>query len=88
MENIHVELMVVKVPKRVAYKPKPAVPIPKKTGPVYKVTYDYEATDDTQLSLVKGETIDIVEEGEENGWWLGKIGGVEGWVPSAFLEKQ
>ena len=56
-------------------------------GNLYKVNYAYTANGANQLTISIGDTIDVVKEGDAGGWWLGKLNGVEGWVPSAYIEK-
>ena len=53
----------------------------------YKVLYAYAANGANQLSINVGDIIEIVKEGDAGGWWLGKLRGQEGWVPSAYIEK-
>ena len=53
----------------------------------YKVLYAYASTAANQLSINVGDVLEIVRQGDPGGWWLAKKGGVEGWVPSAYIEK-
>ena len=39
------------------------------------------------LNFAEGVSVEVVEK-SPNGWWLGKIGGVEGWIPSSYLGKR
>lgn len=39
------------------------------------------------LNFTEGMSVEVVEKAP-NGWWLGKIGGVEGWIPSSYLGKR
>lgn len=39
------------------------------------------------LNFAEGVSVEVVEKAP-NGWWLGKIGGIEGWVPSSYLGKR
>ena len=50
-----------------------------------KVTFDYEAQDDDELTLHVGDVIDFMCEVEE-GWWRGKLNGRVGVFPSNFVE--
>ncbi|TCD65471.1 hypothetical protein EIP91_002589 [Steccherinum ochraceum] len=49
--------------------------------------YDYEATDEDQLSFRRNEVLDIVQQ-EASGWWaaLRESDGTVGWIPSAFVD--
>eukprot|EP01084_Bolivina_argentea_P051980 95529_1 len=49
--------------------------------------YDYDATDDTQLTFKEGDTIIVLEE-DEGGWFLGRLqDGTEGYFPSTYIEQ-
>ena len=48
--------------------------------------YSYEAQDDDELSLEAGQIVEILVE-HENGWWLGRVNGVEGFIPSNYVKK-
>ncbi|KAL9968627.1 hypothetical protein ACROYT_G020739 [Oculina patagonica] len=50
-----------------------------------KVTFDYEAMDEDELTLHVGDMIDFMCEVEE-GWWRGKLNGKVGVFPSNFVE--
>lgn len=50
-----------------------------------KVTFDYEAQDEDELTLHVGDMIDFICEVEE-GWWRGKLNGKIGVFPSNFVE--
>ncbi|OBT56951.1 hypothetical protein VE04_03195 [Pseudogymnoascus sp. 24MN13] len=49
--------------------------------------YDFEGQSANELSFKKDEVVDIVQK-ENNGWWLAKINGREGWAPSAYLKEE
>ena len=46
--------------------------------------YGVEAADAGQLTFAAGDIIEIVREGEPNGWWEGSMGEQAGWFPSSF----
>jgi len=48
--------------------------------------YNYEATNDTELSFRQGEYVGIIEEGED-GWCTGELNGAEGLFPSNYIQK-
>ena len=49
------------------------------------VIKDFEAEKDSnQLSLKKGETIQIIGK-DDSGWWMATNGELTGWVPPSFL---
>lgn len=39
------------------------------------------------LNFTEGVSVEVVDKAP-NGWWLGKIGGKEGWIPSSYLGKR
>ncbi|ELP87121.1 proline-serine-threonine phosphatase interacting protein, putative [Entamoeba invadens IP1] len=60
--------------------------IPTPTKPIIKMRalYDYEATDDTELSLNEGDIIDIYDNSGD--WWLAELNGKRGLVPANFID--
>ena len=49
------------------------------------VTKDFQAEKDSnQLSLRKGETIQIIDK-DDSGWWMATNGELSGWVPPSFI---
>ena len=45
----------------------------------YKVTFDYTAENEDELSLVKGEIIEVTDKNlPDAGWWAGKIVDTDG----------
>ncbi|KAG0072126.1 class II myosin [Linnemannia elongata] len=61
-------------------EPAPVVP----SKPMYKAIYNFVSEDDGEVSFVKDDLMEIVQK-DENGWWLAKKDGKEGWVPSNYL---
>ena len=57
-------------------------------GPVYVAMYDWKARKSTQLSIKKGEQLEIKEE-RTNGWWLARSLDTdqEGLVSFNFIKK-
>ena len=52
----------------------------------YMVIKDFEAEKDSnQLSLKKGETIQIIGK-DDSGWWMATDGELAGWVPPSFIQ--
>jgi len=50
----------------------------------YQVLYDYDAEDETELTLKEGETLHVISEND--GWYYGiNTQGKEGTFPSNFL---
>ncbi|XP_068698264.1 uncharacterized protein [Montipora foliosa] len=54
-------------------------------GKEAKVTFDYEAHDQDELTLKLGDIVHVLGE-EEQGWWRGQLGGKRGVFPSNFVE--
>ena len=48
--------------------------------------FAYTASRDDELSLRKGDCVEILEK-EGDGWWRGKVGGREGWFPANYVEE-
>lgn len=67
--------------------PPPRKPPPKQQPDVirYKVVCAFETEEDGEIPLSMGDLVEVVQE-EENGWWLVKKGGQQGWAPSNYLE--
>ncbi|EPB89143.1 myosin I [Mucor circinelloides 1006PhL] len=63
----------------------PAPAVPSKL-PLYKAIYPFQSQEGGEVSFQKGETMEIVEK-DQNGWWLARINGKDGWVPSNYLEE-
>lgn len=54
----------------------------------YVTIGDFSAVDiQSGLSFDKGEAVKILDK-SPNGWWLGKIGAHEGWIPSSYVQKR
>ncbi|KAK2461430.1 hypothetical protein APHAL10511_005893 [Amanita phalloides] len=64
--------------------PSPPVAAAQPKVPLYKAKYAFEGQE-SELSLKKDDVLELVKK-EENGWWLMKKGGVEGWAPENYLE--
>lgn len=69
-------------PPRAVPKPPAAAARPK--VPLYKAKYGFEGQEG-ELSLKKDDVLELVKK-EDNGWWLMKKDGVEGWAPEDYLE--
>lgn len=54
-------------------------------GKKAKVTFEYEAHDEDELTLHVGEVIEVICE-VEDGWWRGNLNGTIGLLPSNFVE--
>ncbi|EJT80832.1 myosin-1 [Gaeumannomyces tritici R3-111a-1] len=66
--------------------PPPAAP-PAKAKIMAKVLYDFAGQKENEMSIEKGELIEVVQK-ENNGWWLAKKGDQQAWVPAAYVEEQ
>ena len=51
-----------------------------------KALYDYDATQDDELTFKEDEIIDIVRKNED-GWWEGVIGDRHGLFPGNYAEE-
>ncbi|KAH9932028.1 P-loop containing nucleoside triphosphate hydrolase protein [Epithele typhae] len=68
-------------PSRAAAPPPPP---PEPDVEMYKAKYAFEGQEG-EMSLKKDELVELVEK-DDNGWWLVKKDGVEGWAPNNYLE--
>jgi len=50
-----------------------------------KALYDYDATNDTELSFKENDLLSISEQ-DESGWWFAEIGGKGGFIPRNYVE--
>ncbi|CAO1634614.1 unnamed protein product [Parajaminaea phylloscopi] len=50
-----------------------------------RALYDYTAPDDSSLSFVQGDVIEVLTQ-LQSGWWDGLLGDRRGWFPSNFVE--
>jgi len=68
-------------------EPEPAPPAASKSLLPYraKVVVDYDAEDDSELSIKVGDIV-LIEELKENGWSLASRGGSQGWIPTDYVE--
>ncbi|KAJ6186552.1 hypothetical protein N7519_007853 [Penicillium mononematosum] len=68
--------------------PPPAAPPAASRKPAAKVKYDYTSDRANELSIVKGEIVEIISR-EGNGWWLCKntTTSAQGWTPESYLEE-
>lgn len=62
--------------------PPPAAP----SAPQYKAIYPFKSQEAGEIEFEKGDLLEIVEK-DENGWWMARKDGIEGWVPSNYLEE-
>ncbi|XP_014677764.1 PREDICTED: LOW QUALITY PROTEIN: unconventional myosin-Ie-like [Priapulus caudatus] len=66
-------------------RPRP-VPKPKPSLPQVKALYAYDAQDTDELSFNSNDIIEIMKE-DPAGWWLARLRGREGLIPSNYVEK-
>ncbi|KAG1765095.1 myosin class I heavy chain [Suillus occidentalis] len=75
-------------PKSVPTPPaRNSVPPPPPKAPeaeVYKAKFAFEGQEG-EISLKKDDTVELVEK-DDNGWWLVRKDGQEGWAPNNYLE--
>ncbi|KAI7847679.1 P-loop containing nucleoside triphosphate hydrolase protein [Circinella umbellata] len=65
--------------------PPPAAPATP-AHPQFKAIYPFQSQEDGEIAFEKDDLLEIVEK-DENGWWLARKDGKEGWVPSNYLEE-
>ena len=52
---------------------------------IAKGTYEYVASNETELSFKEGEIMNITDQ-DDSGWWFAEIGERSGFVPKNYLE--
>ncbi|KAJ3797917.1 P-loop containing nucleoside triphosphate hydrolase protein [Lentinula aff. detonsa] len=76
----------VPAPSRASVPPPPPPPPPSQpTAEMYKAKYAFSG-EEGEMSLKKDDTVEVVSKEGDNGWWLVKKDGVEGWAPINYLE--
>ncbi|XP_028414309.1 CD2-associated protein-like isoform X2 [Dendronephthya gigantea] len=71
--------------KSTEMKPTPAAPVVNEKNTLAKVTFDYDAENDDELTLKEGDVVKVLDQ-EEEGWWKGELNGNIGVFPSNFVE--
>ncbi|KAF8078956.1 myosin-1 [Lyophyllum atratum] len=72
-------------PRNTAPPPPPPPPPPAKPQvPTYRAKFAF-AGEEGEMSLEKDDVVEVVEK-DDNGWWLVKKNGLEGWAPNNYLE--
>ena len=51
-----------------------------------RATFDYKGRSERELSLRRGDTIQIIER-QDSGWWNGISNGARGWFPHNYCEE-
>lgn len=64
--------------------PPPPPPPKEPEAEVYKAKFAFEGQEG-EISLKKDDTVELVEK-DDNGWWLVRKDGQEGWAPNNYLE--
>ncbi|KAJ7293040.1 P-loop containing nucleoside triphosphate hydrolase protein [Mycena rebaudengoi] len=67
-----------------ASAPPPPPPPPKPAANLYRAKFDF-AGEEGEMSLTKDDIVELIEQ-DDNGWWLVKKDGVQGWTPNNYLE--
>ncbi|KAJ2162440.1 class II myosin [Coemansia sp. RSA 552] len=70
--------------RRPSAPPPPPPPAAAPQHPQHRALFDFSDTNTGMLSLETGKLYEIVEK-NNSGWWLGKRGEIEGWIPSNYL---
>ncbi|KAJ7492331.1 microfilament motor [Mycena latifolia] len=65
--------------------PPPPPPAPAKPAvPMYRAKFEFVG-EEGEMSLAKDDLVEVLEQ-DDNGWWLVKKDGVQGWAPNNYLE--
>ncbi|KAI0368857.1 myosin class I heavy chain [Pilatotrama ljubarskyi] len=67
-----------------AAAPPPPPPPPEPEVELYKAKYPFQGQEG-EMTLQKDDIVELIEK-DDNGWWLVKKDGVEGWAPNNYLE--
>ena len=51
----------------------------------YRAIFPYQSDTEGDLEFGEGETV-WVYWAQDNGWWYGAVGSVQGWFPGSFVE--
>ncbi|KAF5388509.1 hypothetical protein D9757_004712 [Collybiopsis confluens] len=68
--------------------PRATVPPPPPAQPAaetYKAKFAFNG-EEGEMSLKKDDIVEVIDKEGDNGWWLVKKDGVEGWAPINYLE--
>jgi len=68
--------------------PPPPPPVKAPTQPevaLYLAICPFETEEEGEIALSKGDLVEVIQEAD-NGWWLIKKGGEQGWAPSNYLQ--
>ncbi|OCH86667.1 hypothetical protein OBBRIDRAFT_890343 [Obba rivulosa] len=71
-------------PGRAVAPPPPPPPPEEPEAELYRAKYAFEGQEG-EMALKKDDIVELVEK-DNNGWWLVKKDGVEGWAPNNYLE--
>ncbi|EKM84062.1 hypothetical protein AGABI1DRAFT_117513 [Agaricus bisporus var. burnettii JB137-S8] len=72
------------VPRAPPPPPRAVAPPAEPETPMYKAKYAFEGQEG-EMSLQKDDLVELVQK-DDNGWWLVKKDGAEGWAPNNYLE--
>ncbi|KAJ3837340.1 P-loop containing nucleoside triphosphate hydrolase protein [Lentinula raphanica] len=73
-------------PSRASVPPPPPPPPPSQpAADLYKAKYAFTG-EEGEMSLKKDDIVEVISKEGDNGWWLVKKDGVEGWAPINYLE--
>ncbi|KAJ7193312.1 myosin-1 [Mycena pura] len=64
--------------------PPPPPPAAKPSVPMYRAKFDFVG-EEGEMNLSKDDVVELIEQ-DDNGWWLVKKDGVQGWAPNNYLE--
>ena len=51
-----------------------------------EVLYDFDAIEPTELSLKKGDTVVVFQQGDPSSWWKGELNGKVGYFPGNYVK--
>ncbi|KAJ3929553.1 MAG: myosin-1 [Lentinula lateritia] len=72
-------------PSRASVPPPPPPPPVHPAAELFKAKYAFNG-EEGEMSLKKDDIVEVISKEGDNGWWLVKKDGVEGWAPINYLE--
>ena len=49
------------------------------------VLYDFQAADENDLDVYRGEVVTVLNRDDNDWWWVMRVDGAEGFIPSSYV---
>ena len=76
-------------PTAIARKPVPRRPVPLSPATVLRVveaTHAFNAVTEDEPSFAAGDTLDVIDDKSDDGWWKASLHGKVGMIPCTFVQ--